>query len=71
MVSLDESRVLGCVYINLSEDEDTDAEVYMWVRQSEFDIGLDPILFETVKKWLEETWPFERVKYPGRDTAGK
>ena len=71
VVSLDESRVLGCVYINPSESKDTDAEVYMWVRQSEFDKGLDPILFETVKKWLEETWPFERVKYPGRDSVGK
>jgi hypothetical protein len=71
VVSLEESWVLGCVYINPSEDEDTDAEVYMWVRQSEFDKGLDPILFETVRKWLEETWPFERVKYPGRDAAGR
>jgi len=70
VVSLDESRVLGCVYINPSEDEDTDAEVYMWVRQSEFDKGLDPILYETVKKWLKETWLFEGVNYSGRDTAG-
>ena len=71
VVSLDESRVLGCVYINPSEDEDTDAEVYMWVRQTEFDKGLDPILYETVKKWLEETWPFDQIKFPGRDTVGK
>jgi RimJ/RimL family protein N-acetyltransferase len=69
VVSLDESRVLGCIYINPSSDKDTDAEVYMWVRQSEFDKGLDPILSETVKTWLEETWPFEQVNYPGRDTA--
>jgi RimJ/RimL family protein N-acetyltransferase len=71
VVSFDESQVLGCVYIDPPEDEDTDAVVVLWVRQSEFDKGLDPILFETVKKWLEETWPFERVKYPGRDTASE
>ena len=70
VVSLDEARVLGCVYINPSEDENADAEVYMWVRQSEFDKGIDPILFDTMKMWLEETWTFERVKYPGRDTIG-
>jgi RimJ/RimL family protein N-acetyltransferase len=70
VVSLDESRVLGCVYIDPSEDEDTHAEIYMWVRQSEFGKGLDPILFGAVKKWLKETWPFERVKFPGRDTEG-
>jgi len=65
--SLDEALVLGCVYINPSDDENIDAEVYMWVRQSEFDKGLDPILFETVKKWLDETWTFDQVSYPGRD----
>ena len=71
VVSLDESRVLGCVYINPSQDKDIDAEVYLWVRQSEFDKGQDPILFEAVKKWLGEAWPFERVQYPRRDTAGE
>jgi len=69
VVSLDETQVLGCVYINPSEDDNADAEVYMWVRQSEFNKGLDPILFETVKNWLEETWDFEEVKYPGRDAG--
>jgi RimJ/RimL family protein N-acetyltransferase len=69
VVSLDETRVLGCVYINPSEDENTDAEVYLWVRQSEYDQGLDPILFETVKRWLEQTWVFNRIEYPGRATA--
>jgi hypothetical protein len=67
VVSLDEDRVLGCVYINPSEDEDTDAMVFMWARQSEFDQGLDPILFKTVKGWLEADWPFDRIKYPGRE----
>ncbi|MFC1997765.1 hypothetical protein ACFLXI_09230 [Chloroflexota bacterium] len=27
---------------------------------------LDPILFETVKAWLEASWPFSKVVYPGR-----
>jgi RimJ/RimL family protein N-acetyltransferase len=75
VVSLDETRVLGCVYINPPEDAimsaNTDAVVVMWVRQSEFDKGLDPVLFETVKKWLEETWPFQYVAYPGRETTSK
>jgi hypothetical protein len=69
VVSLDEDRVLGCIYINPSEDETIDALVFMWARQSEFDRGLDPVLFETVKGWLESLWPFERVKYPGRDNG--
>jgi len=38
----------------------------MWVRKSEFEKGLDPILFKTVKKWIQEKWPFKKVAYPGR-----
>lgn len=75
VVSLDEERVLGCLYINPPKRRkldsgvppDVDAVVHMWVRQSEFDRGLDPILFETVKQWLKREWPFEKVSYPERE----
>ena len=67
VVSLDESRVLGCVYINPTEDDESGARVSMWVRQSEFDQGLDPILLNEVKQWINSSWPFATVKYPGRD----
>ena len=67
VVSLDESRVLGCVYINPTESDDVNARVWMWVRQSEYDKGLDPILFNEVKKWLGSSWPFTNVIYPGRE----
>ena len=67
VVSLDEARVLGCLYINPTEPEDTDAQVHMWVRQSAYDEGFDPVLFQTVKRWMQEAWPFERVVYPGRE----
>jgi hypothetical protein len=67
VVSLDETRVLGCVYINPTKSEATDAKVHMWVRQREYDKGLDPILFETVKGWLKLSWPFSVVLYPGRE----
>jgi hypothetical protein len=67
VVSLDEGRVLGCVYINPPKDENADARVHMWVRQSEFDKGLDPVLFAAVKQWLKECWPFQAVKFIGRE----
>lgn len=67
VVSMDESRVLGCLYINPTESNDVDASINMWVRQSEFDNGLDPILFSEVRKWIDSTWPFTTVNYPGRD----
>lgn len=66
VMNLDESQCLGCVYIFPSNNPDFDAEIYMWVRKSELEKGLDPILFETVKKWIQEKWPFKSVTYPGR-----
>jgi RimJ/RimL family protein N-acetyltransferase len=67
VVSLDESRVLGCVYINPTDINSIDARVRMWVRQSEYDKGLDPILFWEVKKWIDSAWPFTKVIYPDRE----
>jgi hypothetical protein len=41
-----------------------DAEIMMWVRESEVDSGLDLHLFESVKKWLKEKRPFINPGYP-------
>ena len=67
VVSLDESQVLGSLYINPTSKADYDANIDMWVRASEIDIGLDSILFDSVKKWISEEWPFQKVAYPGRE----
>ena len=66
VISLDESRVLGCVYINPSKKSNFNAVVHMWVRQTEYDKGLDDILFNTVRDWISTTWPFKNVDYPNR-----
>lgn len=58
---------LGCIYIDPSAKQGFDADVQMWVRSSESETGLDAKLFETVKRWMAESWPFERVAYPGRE----
>ncbi len=67
LMNLDESRCLGCVYIEPSEKADYDARVILWVRQSELGSGLDDQLFATVKKWLSEKWPFTKPAFPGRE----
>lgn len=67
VVSLDESQVLGCLYINPTTKGEYDSRITMWVRASEVDNGLDSILFETVKKWISKEWPFKKVAYPGRE----
>lgn len=66
VVSLDESRVLGCMYIYPTKKADFDVEVTMWVRQSCVADGLDEHLYETVSKWIAKDWPFKNPAYPGR-----
>ena len=67
VMNLDESKCLGCLYIYPSDNPNYDAMIMMWVRQSEVADGLDEILFSSVKKWIEDKWPFEKVAYPSRD----
>jgi hypothetical protein len=80
VVSLDETKVLGCIYINPPQKyrnkpefveywkrTGSDAIVFMWVRQTEYDKGMDKILFNTVRDWISAEWPFKKVAYPGRE----
>jgi len=67
VMSLDESRCLGCVYIYPAEPSDYDAQVILWARQSEIAGGLEDRLLATVKGWMENVWPFERVGFPGKE----
>jgi hypothetical protein len=67
MMNPSESECLGCVYVVPTSKHGYDAAVFLWVRKSAFDKGLDPILFRAVKEWLRSKWPFEIVAYPGRE----
>ncbi|MBT3558219.1 MAG: GNAT family N-acetyltransferase [Rhodospirillales bacterium] len=71
VVDLDETQVLGCVYIDPTRKLDYDAEITMWVRQSQAGTGLDEHLFETVEHWIAEVWPLDRPGYPGRTISIK
>lgn len=66
VVSLDETEVMGCVYIYPTGKPGYDAEITMWVRQSRADEGLDQHLFETVERWISDVWPLKNPAYPGR-----
>lgn len=65
VMSIDESKCLGCVYIDPSEENSFDAEVTLWARASEVENGLEETLFEIVRKWIKDKWPFKKVAYPG------
>lgn len=66
IMTVDESKCLGCVYIDPSEKVEYDAKVVFWVRKSEIKNGLDEKVSLAVQKWLLEKWWFEKVAYPGR-----
>ncbi len=66
MMTKDESLCLGCTYIYPSTHRNYEAEAYCWVRKSHV-AKLDQVLYETFKTWLQNTWPFKKVAFPGRE----
>ena len=65
-------EVIGCVYIYPPRGEspggasagDHDAAVSSWVRADCAE--LDPVLYHTVRAWLERDWPFRSIEYAPR-----
>lgn len=66
VLTKDGSRELGCVYVRPSDKPGYDAVVSLWVTKAEFDAGFDEELYAWAQQWVEESWPFEEVAYPGR-----
>ena len=56
--------VIGCVYIYPDRDDDHEAVVLSWVRQSH--AHLDATLWRAVSEWLRSDWPFASVQYAPR-----
>ena len=69
VMNLEESKCLGCIYIEPSSNPNYETMIFLWVRQSEIENGLDQHLFESVKKWISEKWPFKTIAYPGREIS--
>jgi hypothetical protein len=69
VVSLDEKRLLGCVYVDPPEKRGAEAEVAFWVRADEEGTGLEEELERAVRAWVAESWPFTTVRWPGRDIS--
>ncbi len=68
VVELDESRVIGCVYIYPCSKTGFDAQVYFWTRSAVQIPNVKPNLLEvTLKDWLKKVWPFKAPAFPGLD----
>lgn len=66
VMSLDECRLLGCVYVDPPHEAGTGADVWFWARESELAGGLEGRLGEFVASWLASDWPFGSVTLNGR-----
>ena len=66
VMSLDERRLLGCVYVDPPHEPETDADVWFWARQSELSSGLEDRLGGFVVSWLASAWPFRKVTLNGK-----
>lgn len=69
VVTPDETRTIGCVYIYSPEAAGTDAEVWFWGRQSELASGLEASLEAFLLGWLASAWHFSSVVLNGRVRA--
>jgi len=58
------TKCLGSVYIDPSQSQHYDCEVYLWIRDDS--LGLDKELYNVVLNWLSNDWPLSKVAFPGR-----
>ena len=61
------SRCLGTIYIDPSPVADFECMVHFWIREDSR--YLESKLSDKIKHWLENTWPFKSIAYPGRDIS--
>jgi hypothetical protein len=59
-------REMGSVYVKPSSRAGYDAEVSLWVTKADYDSGFDAALYAWTVQWVETSWPFAEIAYPGR-----
>ncbi|WP_153914732.1 hypothetical protein [Shewanella sp. TC10] len=62
--NLSQTKCLGSIYIDPSDFSQYQCVVHFWIRNDS--IEQESVLFQTIKSWLNETWNFTQVAYPGR-----
>jgi hypothetical protein len=61
------SQQVGCAYVDSPITPGYEAAVLYWVRTSVLESGLEAELGQTLRQWIHDHWPFNRVEYPGRE----
>ena len=65
----DETRVLGCVYVDPPERAGADAEISWWVVDEMVGSALDIELGDTIPGWIALRWPFHHPRHIGVDVS--
>ena len=60
-------KCLGCVYIEPCKAVEFDSEIYLWVRDDS--LSLDDDLYNNIRDWLANCWPFKKIAFPGREIS--
>ncbi|WP_217919864.1 GNAT family N-acetyltransferase [Actinomadura sp. BRA 177] len=63
----DGERQLGRIHVAPSDEPGADAVVVFWVRADEENSVLEKELETFVRQWVTTAWPFDDVRFPGRD----
>lgn len=66
VVDPEDTRTLGCAYIDPPAAPGAEAEVWCWARSGEFGSGLEADLLAFLEGWLARAWPFREVRLNGR-----
>jgi hypothetical protein len=61
VINLDQSKVLGCVYLYPASSANLDADVWFWARKSELQSNLEEDINVFLMGWLSSSWSFTRV----------
>lgn len=69
MFDADETRLLGCVYIDPPEKAGADAEISWWVVDDAVGTATERALDDAVPQWIVTQWPFDRPRYIGQDVS--
>ncbi|MBJ7357840.1 GNAT family N-acetyltransferase [Nocardioides sp.] len=69
LFDLDETELLGCVYLDPPEKVGADAEISWWVVDRLVGSDVERALDELVPRWVAQSWPLTAPRYVGRDLS--
>jgi RimJ/RimL family protein N-acetyltransferase len=69
LFDLDETELLGCVYVDPPEKVGADAEISWWVVDRLVGSDVEHALDELVPRWVATAWPLQAPRYVGRDVT--